>query len=230
MCDNKFHLDSVLEMFEEEETYGIAMISGDEALFYQVATFGATVDYRKIAEEDVRLMNKFKKGGQSALRFSRIRENNYHTFVTKISTRMESVFVSDQKCIVKSIVLAGPAGMKNAVHENLSPLLKSKITKIVNVAEITPATVREVYLENPEAFVDPTDGKELQRLQHMIEMADDRLMFGQDEIIEALQQNLVAEIFTDGDFVIDEAVLKACKMKVLRRMPNGIKLMGVRWF
>lgn len=55
---------------------------------------------------------KHGRGGQSAVRFARIREEKRHNYVTKCAELAVTNFISEDKPNVKGIVIAGSANLK----------------------------------------------------------------------------------------------------------------------
>lgn len=228
-CSNRFYLDPILDMFKDEDKYGIALLSGEIAVCYNVIISGKNVEFKKIEEMDIRLIGQTSKGGQSAQRIERIRDGNYQTFVKYISELLIKCYVVDNKCTVKSLVLAGPARMKYSVADNdlIKARLTKHITKMVDTKEISDGLVRNVYYENQDAFVDLSTKIIYDGLMKMIRLADDRLVFG-DDIPILLEQYQLKCIYTSRkDF---DMKLDPCEIVYLKNMPMDIEMIGIKWY
>ena len=47
-CDTKFHLDTILDMFDDDNTYGLCLISGEDLLIYLVSISGQQINLKMI--------------------------------------------------------------------------------------------------------------------------------------------------------------------------------------
>mmetsp|Transcript_30523 Transcript_30523/g.61521 ORF Transcript_30523/g.61521 Transcript_30523/m.61521 type:complete len:428 (+) Transcript_30523:6143-7426(+) len=133
LCDNKFHTDILSSFLEEEEKIGFIIIDGKGVLL------GILRGNRKeiLFKSTVDLPKKHGRGGQSAVRFGRLRMEKRNNFLKKVAEVSLSYFILDnQKIGVKGIILAGSAEFKKElnVSELLDHRLQNKIIKIVDIA------------------------------------------------------------------------------------------------
>lgn len=84
----------------------------------------------------VDLPKKHGRGGQSALRFSRLREEKRHNYVRKVAELAVQHFITNDKCNVQGLVLAGSADFKTELSQSdlFDPRLGAKIVRIVDVS------------------------------------------------------------------------------------------------
>ena len=84
----------------------------------------------------VDLPKKHGRGGQSALRFARLRLEKRQNYVTKVAEMSKQMFITNDKCNVTGIVLAGSADFKNdlAQADCFDPRLTAKVIKTVDVS------------------------------------------------------------------------------------------------
>eukprot|EP00339_Tiarina_fusa_P029959 CAMPEP_0117077622 /NCGR_PEP_ID=MMETSP0472-20121206/54723_1 /TAXON_ID=693140 ORGANISM="Tiarina fusus, Strain LIS" /NCGR_SAMPLE_ID=MMETSP0472 /ASSEMBLY_ACC=CAM_ASM_000603 /LENGTH=276 /DNA_ID=CAMNT_0004804017 /DNA_START=222 /DNA_END=1052 /DNA_ORIENTATION=- len=84
----------------------------------------------------VDLPKKHGRGGQSALRFARLRMEKRHNYVRKVCEASVQQFIEGDKVNVSGIILAGLADFKNelVVSEMFDTRLKSKVIKIVDIS------------------------------------------------------------------------------------------------
>jgi hypothetical protein len=81
LCDNKFHVEALKELLETDDKFGFIIMDGNGCLFANLA--GNT---REILHKmSVELPKKHGRGGQSALRFARLRLEKRHNYVTKVA-------------------------------------------------------------------------------------------------------------------------------------------------
>ena len=84
----------------------------------------------------VDLPKKHGRGGQSALRFARLRLEKRHNYVRKVAELAVQMFITSDKANVSGIVLAGSADFKNELitSELFDPRLQKVIIKTVDVS------------------------------------------------------------------------------------------------
>ncbi|KAM0705360.1 hypothetical protein Q7P35_008150 [Cladosporium inversicolor] len=132
LCDNKFHTEALSELLESDSKYGFIIMDGNGALFGTLS--GNT---REILQKfSVDLPKKHGRGGQSALRFARLREEKRHNYVRKVAELAVQNFITDNKCNCAGLVLAGSADFKNDLNQSdlFDGRLAAKVIKIVDVS------------------------------------------------------------------------------------------------
>ena len=84
----------------------------------------------------VDLPKKHGRGGQSALRFARLREEKRHNYVRKVAELAVQNYISADKVNVAGLVLAGSADFKNDLNQSdmFDNRLSSKVIKVVDVS------------------------------------------------------------------------------------------------
>ena len=101
------------------------------------ALFGALAGNTRevIHKFTVDLPKKHARGGQSALRFSRIRDEKRHNYVRKVAELAVQHFISADKVNVTGLILAGSADFKTELSQSdmFDKRLASKIIKIVDI-------------------------------------------------------------------------------------------------
>ncbi|KAI6914938.1 peptide chain release factor eRF/aRF subunit 1 [Hortaea werneckii] len=132
LCDNKFHTEALSELLEADQKYGFIIMDGNGALFGTLA--GNT---REVLQKfSVDLPKKHGRGGQSALRFARLREEKRHNYVRKVAELAVQNYITADKINVAGLVLAGSADFKNDLNQSdlFDQRLQAKVIKIVDVS------------------------------------------------------------------------------------------------
>ena len=132
LCDNKFHTEALSELLESDQKFGFIVMDGNGALFGTLS--GNT---REVVHKfSVDLPKKHGRGGQSALRFARLREEKRHNYVRKVSELAVQNFITNDKVNVAGLVLAGSADFKNDLNQSdmFDGRLQSKVIKVVDVS------------------------------------------------------------------------------------------------
>ncbi|UNI14400.1 translation termination factor eRF1 [Purpureocillium takamizusanense] len=132
LCDNKFHTEALAELLESDQKFGFIIMDGNGALFGTLS--GNTRDI--VHKFSVDLPKKHGRGGQSALRFARLREEKRHNYVRKVAELAVQNFITNDKVNVAGIILAGSADFKNDLNASdmFDNRLQSKVIKVVDVS------------------------------------------------------------------------------------------------
>ena len=132
LCDNKFHTEALSELLESDARFGFVIMDGNGTLFGVVSGNTRNV----LHKFSVDLPKKHGRGGQSALRFSRLREEARHNYVRKVAELASQHFITDNKVNVTGIVLAGSADFKSVLSQSdlLDYRLRPKIVQLVDVS------------------------------------------------------------------------------------------------
>jgi peptide chain release factor subunit 1 len=132
LCDNKFHTEALSELLEDDARFGFVVMDGNGTLFGTL-----TGNTREVIHKfSVDLPKKHGRGGQSALRFSRLRDEKRHNYVRKVAEQMSTLFITAAKPNVAGLILAGSAEFKNdlAKSDLFDARLRPLILKIVDVS------------------------------------------------------------------------------------------------
>ncbi|CAH6720444.1 eukaryotic peptide chain release factor subunit 1 [[Candida] jaroonii] len=132
LCDNKFHVEALSELLEDDDRFGFIIMDGNGALFGAV-----TGNTREVLHKfTVDLPKKHGRGGQSAVRFSRLREEKRHNYVRKVAEVAVQNFITADKVNVKGLILAGSADFKTELSKSdlFDLRLQQKVIKIVDIS------------------------------------------------------------------------------------------------
>src|SRR5260221_1684927 len=132
LCDNKFHTEAWSELLESDQRFGFIVMDGNGSLFGTLS--GNTREV--IHKFTVDLPKKHGRGGQSALRFSRLRDEKRHNYVRKVAELAVQHFITSDHVNVSGLVLAGSADFKTELGQSdmFDPRLASKVVKVVDVS------------------------------------------------------------------------------------------------
>lgn len=132
LCDNKFHTEALTALLEDDSKFGFIIMDGNGALFGTLC--GNTRDV--LHKFTVDLPKKHGRGGQSALRFARLRMEKRHNYVRKVAETAVQMFISNDKVNVVGLVIAGSADFKSELSQSdmFDGRLQAKILKVVDVS------------------------------------------------------------------------------------------------
>lgn len=132
LCDNKFHTEALHELLMDDEKFGFIVMDGNGCLYGTLSGNTRTVLHKFTVD----LPKKHGRGGQSALRFARLRLEKRHNYLRKCAEHATQFFITDDTPNVKGIVLAGSADFKTELSRTdlFDPRLKSIVIKMVDVS------------------------------------------------------------------------------------------------
>lgn len=132
LCDNKFHTEVLAELLEADDKFGFIVMDGQGALFGLLQGNTRTVLHKFTVD----LPKKHGRGGQSAVRFARLREEKRHNYVRKVAEVAVQNFITNDKVNVKGLILAGSADFKTdlAKSELFDQRLAAKVVQIVDIS------------------------------------------------------------------------------------------------
>ncbi|KAK3704758.1 hypothetical protein QZH41_009754 [Actinostola sp. cb2023] len=132
LCDNKFHTEALNALLADDNKFGFIVMDGNGALFGILC--GNT---REVLHKfTVDLPKKHGRGGQSALRFARLRMEKRHNYVRKVAETAVQLYISNDKPNITGLILAGSADFKSELSQSdmFDQRLQAKVLKLVDVS------------------------------------------------------------------------------------------------
>ncbi|KAL1995298.1 hypothetical protein VTN49DRAFT_1485 [Thermomyces lanuginosus] len=210
LCDNKFHTEALSELLESDQKFGFIVMDGNGALFGTLS--GNTREV--IQKFQVDLPKKHGRGGQSALRFARLREEKRHNYVRKVAELAVQNFITNDKVNVAGIVLAGSADFKNDLNQSdmFDQRLQAKVIKVVDVSyggengfnqaiELAAETLGNVKFIQEKKLI----GKYFEE----ISQDTGRVCYGIDDTLKALELGAIETLIVYENLDITRWVLRA---------------------
>lgn len=132
LCDNKFHTEALDELLEDDEKFGFIVMDGNGSLYGTLQGNNREV----LHKFSVDLPKKHGRGGQSALRFARLRMEKRHNYVRKVAELAVQMFITSDKPNVSGLVLAGSADFKSELQTSdmFDQRLARTVIKTVDVS------------------------------------------------------------------------------------------------
>jgi len=132
LCDNKFHTEALQELLTDDNKFGFIIMDGNGCLFGTLQ--GNTRDI--LHKFSVELPKKHGRGGQSAVRFARLREEKRHNYVRKVAETSTQMFITGDKINVQGLILAGSADFKTNLNQ--SDLFDNRLAcKVLTTVDIS---------------------------------------------------------------------------------------------
>lgn len=132
MCDNRFHVEALKELLESDDKFGFIIMDGNGSLYGVVAGNTRTI----LHKFSVDLPKKHGRGGQSALRFARLRLEKRHNYLRKAAETATQMFIANDRPTVTGIILAGSAEFKTklATSDMFDPRLAAILIATVDIS------------------------------------------------------------------------------------------------
>lgn len=132
LCDQRFRTDSLKELLEDEDRFGFIIMDGHGCLYGAVCGSSREV----LHQFSVDLPKKHGRGGQSALRFARLREEKRHNYLRKVAETAVQQFITADKVNVRGLILAGSADFKSVLMQSdlFDARLAAKVIQIVDIS------------------------------------------------------------------------------------------------
>lgn len=139
LCDNKFHTEALTALLADDNKFGFIVMDGNGALFgtlqvscprwynLPASTYSNRLDLPTPPQGNTRevlhkftvdLPKKHGRGGQSALRFARLRMEKRHNYVRKVAEVATQLFITNDKPNIAGLILAGSADFKTELSQS----------------------------------------------------------------------------------------------------------------
>lgn len=185
-CDSVFHIAPLEDMAQTDEVYGLVTIDKREAT---VAVLTGK-SYHIVVHETSGVPGKTRAGGQSSVRFERLREKAAQDFYRRVGERMNISMVDIPK--LKGIIVGGPGMTKNEFLEEseLDYRLKNMIMGTIDTGYTDESGIKEMLDKSGDILKDASIVKERQLISKFIEKVSTNGLatYGYNEVIESIMQ------------------------------------------
>lgn len=210
LCDNKFHTEDLNDLLMDDECFGFIIMDGNGTLYGTVQGSQREV----LHKFSVDLPKKHGRGGQSALRFARLRLEKRHNYIRKVAELATQLFVPDgQKPNVQGIVLAGSADFKTELMRSdlFDPRLAKIVVKMVDVSYGGENGFNQAIEMSADALANVKLMKEKKLLQrYMDEISQDtgKYCFMVEDTLKALDLGAVEDLIVWDNLEVNRYVLR----------------------
>ncbi|CAE6406404.1 unnamed protein product [Rhizoctonia solani] len=209
LCDNKFHTEALSELLESDSKFGFIVMDGNGSLFGTLS--GNTREV--IHKFTVDLPKKHGRGGQSALRFSRLRDEKRHNYVRKVAELAVQHFITNDKVNVAGLVLAGSADFKTELNQSdmFDLRLAAKVIKVVDVSyggENGFNQAIELAAESLSNVKFVQEKKLIQKYFDEISQDTGKYCFGVDDTLKGLEMGAVETLIVWENLDITRYILR----------------------
>lgn len=249
-CDKRFHVESLIPLYQKEELIGIVFINGKETEY---------LSYDYISKEVIKLesretrLKKHNKGGSSSARFGRLHKEAIVHYLKKIVEDIEEIYEN-----FDYLVICGIGERKDEIIHYFSKNLKEKVIDVFSTDKLDDKTfehIIEVYITQKRK----EEYKYLSYFQNEIDKDTNKAVYGYEDTKEHLQNGLLQKLYivkseirgkgnTEGDRnregegnrereeevekLIEMAKLVNCTYYIISyaHFPHFGPLFGILWF
>merc|ERR1711970_1549914 len=209
LCDNKFHTEALTALLADDNRFGFIVMDGNGALFGTLC--GNTRDV--LHKFTVALPKKHGRGGQSALRFARLRMEKRHNYVRKVAEVAVQLFVTNDKANCAGLVLAGSADFKTELNgsDMFDSRLQAKIIKLVDISYGGENGFNQAIELAAECLANVKFIQEKKLIgRYFAEISQDtgKYCFGVDDTLKALEMGAVETLICWENLGTQRIVLK----------------------
>ena len=187
-CQNTFYTEPLLALLEDDEKFGFIVMDGNGVLFATLQGSNKVI----IQRMPVQLPKKHGRGGQSAVRFARLRVEKRLMYQAKCCELATQHFISDNVPNVKGIVIAGAAQLKEEMRdsEHFDPRLKKIVITTVDVSYGFDQGFNQAITLAAEALSDVKlveEKKLISKFFEEISLDTGMIVFGVQDTMKAMQ-------------------------------------------
>lgn len=188
MCDSRFHVEELMALFEDNQRYGFIIIDGHGALLAMLQGSVQTI----LQNIYVDLPKKHGRGGQSSVRFARLRVEKRLAYLKKVAELITNTFITNSMANVEGIILAGCADLK----VELEPMVDKRISVLGSVNTIYggKSGLNEAIDKSEGILKDMKYAREKRALQKFlceINMDTGKYCYGFDATMNCLESGMI---------------------------------------
>ncbi|RUM33554.1 MAG: peptide chain release factor 1 [Archaeoglobus sp.] len=201
-CDSSFYLEPLKEMLKEKDLYGLIVIDRREA------TIGLLRGKRiePLSRATSMVPGKHRQGGQSSVRFERLREIAIHEFYKKVGEKATEALLPYKDNLL-GVLIGGPSPTKEEFYEGnyLHHELQKKIVGLFDVSYTDESGLYEL-VEKAEDVLQELDLMKEKKLvnKFLKEVVKDGLAaYGEDEVRRYISLGAVDTLLLSEDLRLE---------------------------
>lgn len=202
-CDSTFFTEPLEDMAEQQDSYGLMVLDRREATFAILKGKKTRI----IKHLNSTVPGKHGKGGQSAMRFTRLIEQAVHEFFVEIGETANLAFADKG---IKGIVIGGPGPTKFLFINGgfLFNNVQQKVLGNVDTSYTDEFGIREVEEKSGEFIKEMEVNEEKELVDEFIKEAvtDGLATYGYNEVKKALQDGKVNKLLVSED--LEEKIIE----------------------
>lgn len=198
-CDSTFLTEPLEKLLSQARgCYGLVVVDTKEATFGILR--GKKIDV--IKRERSLVPGKTRKGGSSAPRFQRVRENLLRDWLKKVSYLIKDLYLGIED--LKGIIIGGPGPIKEMLYEEyIDAETKKKILGVVDTCYTDEYGLKEILQRGSHLLSGEEIIKEKKIVNSFFEhiAKDDGLaVYGEDETMKMLEFGALSYLLISEDY------------------------------
>jgi len=209
-CDSEFYLEPLKEMLKEKKYYGLIVIDRREATVGMLK--GKRIEVLRYTTSMV--PGKHRQGGQSSVRFERLREIAIHEFYKKVGERASEALLPYIKQLL-GVLIGGPSPTKEEFYEGeyLHHELQNRVIGLFDVSYTDESGLYELVEKAEDVFQELELMKEKKLMNRFLkEVARDGLAaYGEEEIRRYIALGAVDTLLLSEDLRLERVKYRCPK-------------------
>lgn len=193
---------------DDHYNYGIVLLDSHRACLISVST--GTITEESCMSKDI--MNKHKKGGQSQMRFQRLRKGAIQQFLSQVAEDVEKTFYKETTKYWRGLLIAGPGTTKKELKEILPHHLQQDV---IDMVDMEYEVNRGKLLEQTEALAmedEASQGHErVQALMGAV-FRGEGAVYGAEEVTNAVKNGRVAVLILQREKSLPGFICESCQL------------------
>lgn len=202
-CDQIFRLEPLEELIKEKEVYGLICMDKSEA---DIAVLRGK-KIQPVTHMESIVPGKTRAGGQSAMRFSRVREGLKNDWFKQVGEIVNKTFGGGEK-EVRGIILSGPGPIKEEFLKGdyVQTDIKKKIIGIVDTSYTGEFGLHETVERGKDMIKESEIIKEKKIVQDFLSelQKGGLVVYGMKETLRALRSGAVSTLLLSEDLEREE--------------------------
>jgi len=201
ICNSTFYTEPLQLLLDKHDQHGLIIITGSETLFYHINQR----DEKLLARITANLPSNHSMGGQSQNRIQRLRDEKIHYYLTKIGEKAIELFTENNLMIVKKVIIAGNAQLKDQLIPCIKPITNFVMITtngLMSIKDLRTNFINNLLIDDEERFL-------VKEIDYLIETANDTLIYGIEEVNKYLQDYLVKTLIVHKEY---EQLYKTSKL------------------
>lgn len=209
LCDNKFHTEPLQALLADDNKFAFIVMDGNGALFGTLS--GNTRDV--LHKFTVDLPKKHGRGGQSAMRFARLRMEKRHNYLRKVAETAVQLFISNDRPNITGLIIAGSADFKTELSQSdmFDPRLQGVILKVVDVSYGGENGFNQAIELSAEVLANVKfiqEKKLINRYFDEISQDTGKFCFGVDDTLRGLEMGAIETLIVWENLNVTRYILK----------------------
>lgn len=197
-CDQKFVIEPLRDFIQEKEVYGLIVLDAKEAYIGLLKGKSIVV----VKHDDSTVPSKSVKGGMSARRYDRIREDALNEFFRKIAELASQAFLQEKN--IKGVIIGGPGPIKEMFYKGnyLHYEIQNKVLGVKDTSYTDETGLEEIVHRSEDLLKETSIAKERELLNAFFTelQKDGKITYGLKEVEKALEMGAVETLLISEEF------------------------------